>query len=76
MLLTAILLFCYRRIVAFIDCYSHVIWVYLLHNKSAVLTSFQSFHKMIKCDANVKEYLDSKFKEYLDDTGTVGKQHV
>lgn len=31
--------------------------------------------KLFRSD-NVKEYLDSKFKEYLDDTGTVGKQHV
>jgi hypothetical protein len=65
----------YRYFVTFIDCFSHVTWLYLMKNKSDVFVCFRNFHKSIQTQygAMIKilrsdndiEYTKKMFKEYL-----------
>lgn len=75
----------YRWLMTFIDCYSSVTWIYLLHNKNEVYSCFQSFHKMIETQfdgkirvrrENVREYIDKNFQEYLTKNGIVSQWHA
>ena len=69
----------YKWFVTFIDCYSRMTWVYLMHAKNEVFSCFQSFHKMISTqfDAKIKilrtdngtEYMEKTFHSYLDNHG-------
>jgi hypothetical protein len=35
----------HRFCITFIDCYIHIIWLYLMKNKSDALACFKNFHK-------------------------------
>lgn len=73
----------YRWFLTYIHCYSRVAWVYLLHNKTDVLTSLNSKHKMVQSQFemkmkifrsdNGKKYFDKNFQRYLDESGIVGQ---
>lgn len=71
----------YKWYVTFIDCYSRVTWVYLIHSKKEVFSCFQMFHQMIAniFDANIRmlrpnngtEYTESNFQKYLINHGII-----
>ena len=65
----------YRFFVTFIDCYSHVTWLYFMKNKNDVLACFKDFHmaaqtlygavvKALRSDNEI-EYTSKVFEEYL-----------
>jgi IS30 family transposase len=69
----------FRYFVTFIDCFSHVTWIYLMKNKNDVFAYFKDFHKGVQTqyEAVVKvlrsdngtEYTNIAFREYLSSQG-------
>jgi transposase InsO family protein len=69
----------YRYFVTFIDCFSHVTWVYLMKNKSEVFDCVKDFHMSIQTQYgavvkvlrsyNGTEYTNRIFREYLSTQG-------
>ena len=69
----------YRYYVTFIDDYTRCTWVYLLHRKSEVFSTFVRFLQMIKTQfrtivRNIRsdtggEYISNEFCSYLNQTG-------
>jgi transposase InsO family protein len=67
--------------VTFIDGYSRVIWLFLMHSKSEVPDCFQNFHKMIKTQYgkrvkvlrsdNDTEYTNKLMQDFLRSEGIV-----
>lgn len=57
----------YRWFVTFIDCYTQVTWVYLLHNKDELFTYFKNFHKLVntRFDAKIKVFRTDNGIEYF-----------
>ena len=69
----------YRYFVSFIDCFSHVTWLYLIRKKNEVFSCFKAFHrafqsqygavvKVLRYD-NGTEYANITFRAYLLDQG-------
>lgn len=69
----------HRYYVLFVDDFSHFTWVYLLRNKSKVISSFVHFKalvenqfstkvKQFQCD-NGGEYLSHQFQDFLSKCG-------
>lgn len=54
--------------VTFIDCYSRVTWVYLMHTKSQVFSCFKNFHKIVatQFDAKIRVLRSDNDIEYMD----------
>lgn len=73
----------YRWFATFIDCFSRVTWVYLLHHRSGVFSCFKIFHKMIatQFDAKIlilrtdngREYVNCEFQDYLAENGIINQ---
>ena len=68
-----------KYFVTFIDCYSHMTWIYLMKQKNEVLKCFRDFCSLIgnQFDARVKvlrtdngtEYVNNEFESYLSAQG-------
>jgi transposase InsO family protein len=68
-----------KYFVTFIDCYSHMTWVYLMHHKDEVFHCFQNFHAYVKNQFQVQvqvlrtdngtEYLNTTFGAFLSEQG-------
>jgi hypothetical protein len=71
----------FKWFVIFIDCYTHMTWVYMLKHKNEVLRCFQDFHKLVANQFNAKvriihndnetEYLNNEFMSYISDQGMI-----
>jgi transposase InsO family protein len=64
-----------KYFVTFIDCYSRMIWVYLMRHKSEVLKCFKDFYACLKNQFNTQvrmirtdngtEYVNNEFSTFL-----------
>jgi hypothetical protein len=64
-----------KYFMTFIDCYSHMTWIYLMKHKSEVLQCFQNFCSLVEnqYDARVKvlrtdngtEHMNNEFGNFL-----------
>jgi transposase InsO family protein len=71
----------FRWFVTFIDCYSRVTWLFLMHSKSEVPDCFQNFHKMVETQYgkrvkilrsdNGTEYTNQSMQAFLRSEGIV-----
>ncbi|WVZ66155.1 hypothetical protein U9M48_015421 [Paspalum notatum var. saurae] len=65
--------------VTFIDCFTHMTWIYMIRHKSEVIKCFQDFHKMVGTQFDRKiqilrsdngtEYINNEFEAYLSGQG-------
>lgn len=70
-----VFVFGYCWFMTFIDCFSHMTWVYLLHNKTDVFSCFKMFYKKVvkQFDAKVRilrtdnrgESVDGELQAYI-----------
>ena len=71
----------FKWFVTFIDCYTHMTWIYMLRGKHKVLGCFQDFHKLVANQFNTririlrtdngKEYVNNVFGAYLSEHGII-----
>jgi hypothetical protein len=69
----------FKWFVTFIDCHTHMTWIYMLRGKHEVLRCFQDFHNLVVNQFNAKiriirtdngkEYVNNDFIAYLSSHG-------
>ena len=72
-----------RYFIIFVDDYSRFTWIYLLHNRSDILSIYKNFVQMIKNQFsktikvfrsdNAQEYKSHDFLSYLQQNGTIAQ---
>jgi hypothetical protein len=58
-----------KYFVTFIECYSHMTWVYLMRHKDEVFHCFENFHAYVKNQFQVQVYVNNTFGDFLSNQG-------